>query len=71
MIDRTKVRMRVVYEQKMIELHPRELALLLALRKYAFGEVTVIMSDGVPQRIRRVEVIEDLDKDLTHIPSGI
>ena len=38
-----------------IQLHPKELSLIIALRaKFRSGEVTVIMRDGVPQYIKRV-----------------
>lgn len=42
-------------------LYPQEMELLKALRtKFRFGEVTIIMRDGVPQRLRRVTEFEDL-----------
>ena len=42
-------------------LYPQEMELLKSLRtRFRFGEVTIIMRDGVPQRIKRVIEIEDL-----------
>ena len=43
-----------------MELNPSELALILSLRKVPFGEVVVIMRDGIPQRLKRVEYFESL-----------
>ncbi len=46
-----------------IELHPQEMELIRNLRtRFRFGEVTIIMQDGVPLRLKRVTEIEDLTK---------
>jgi hypothetical protein len=46
-----------------IELHPQEIELIHNLRtKFRFGEITIIMREGVPFRIRRITEFEDLDK---------
>ena len=43
-------------------LHPNETELLRLLRtKYRFGDVTIIMQDGVPQRVKRVTEIDNLN----------
>ena len=44
-----------------IDLSPQEMQLLKTLRsRFKFGEVTIIMRDGVPQRIKRIVDIVDL-----------
>ena len=54
---------RIEFENGIIELHPNEFKLILALRnKFRFGEVVIIMRDGVPQRLKKVEVFEDLQE---------
>jgi len=46
-----------------IELHPNEMQLLRNLRtNFRFGEVTIIMRDGLPFRLKRVTEFADLDK---------
>lgn len=46
-----------------IELHPNEIQLIKALRNnWRFGEVTIMVRDGVPCRLKRVEEFIDLDK---------
>lgn len=47
-------------DMRMIELHEKELALLIACRKYRYGEIHVILRDGIPQRLKRVEMFDDL-----------
>ena len=47
---------------EIIDLHPQELELLRSLRnKWRFGEVTIIMRDGLPFRMRRVMEFIDLE----------
>lgn len=42
-------------------LHPNEMQLLKSLRtRFRFGEVTIIMQDGVPLRLKRVTEFENL-----------
>jgi len=48
-----------------IELHPNEMELIKALRNvFRFGEVTIIMRDGVPFRLKRITEFVDLDGGL-------
>lgn len=48
-------------EEIIIELKPKEVALILALRnKFQFGEVTIIMKDGVPLRLRKAYEFDEL-----------
>ena len=50
-------------EHKIVQLHPKELSLILALRnRFRFGEVVILMRDGVPQRLKRVEIFDNLDE---------
>ena len=47
---------------QLINLHPKELALILALReKFPFGDVVIVMRDGVPQMIKQALIFDDLD----------
>lgn len=51
----------MIVEDITIELKPKEVALILALRnKFPFGEVTIIMKDGVPLRLRKAYEFDDL-----------
>ena len=52
---------------EILELHPSEMQLIRNLRKnWKYGEVTIIMRDGLPVRLRRVTEFADLTgKDLT------
>ena len=44
-----------------IELHPAEIQLLKAIRhNWRFGEITIIVRDGIPYRLKRVEEFIDL-----------
>lgn len=44
-----------------IELHPKEIQLIKSLRNnWRFGEVTIIVRDGIPCRLKRVEEFLDL-----------
>lgn len=57
----------------LIELHPKELALILSLRKkWRYGEVVLIMRDGLPQRLKKVTEFDDLDEVIpTNIPGNL
>ena len=45
-----------------IELHPQEMQLIKALRNnWRFGEVTILVREGIPYRLKRVEEFIDLD----------
>ncbi len=47
---------------EIVELHPNELQLLNNLRKtFRFGEITIIMRDGLPVRLRRITEFAELD----------
>lgn len=46
-----------------IELHPNEIQLIKSLRKnWRYGEVTIIVRDGVPVRLKRIEEFIDLNE---------
>ena len=46
---------------EIIDLHPHEIQLIKHLRNtFKFGEVTIIMKDGVPFRIKRVMEFQNL-----------
>jgi len=48
-------------EHMVIRLTPREFALIVALReKYRFGHVTLLLRDGVVQRLEAVEDFKDV-----------
>lgn len=50
--------MNILIEQ----LHPKEIALIMALRnKWRYGDVVVLMRDGLPQRLKMVTQFDDLD----------
>lgn len=45
-----------------IELHPKEIQLIKAIRNnWRFGEVTILVRDGLPYRLKRVQEFLDLD----------
>jgi hypothetical protein len=47
-----------------IELHPKEIQLIKALRNnWRFGEVTILVRDGLPYRLKRVQEFIDLDSN--------
>lgn len=49
------------------ELHILEIELLQRIRhKYRFGELTVILHAGLPQKIKAVTVYEDLKSEVIH-----
>lgn len=51
----------ITIQELIIDLHPKEVALLLALRhKFPFGDVTIKMKDGVPMRISKAYEFDDL-----------
>jgi c-di-AMP phosphodiesterase-like protein len=54
-----------------IELHKNEMQLLHAIRnQWRFGEITIIVRDGLPVRLKRVEEFIDLstdEKNLTNL----
>lgn len=46
---------------EILELHPKEVELLRNLRtKYRFGDITIIVRDGVPMSIKRITEIDIL-----------
>jgi len=48
---------------EIMELHPYEMELVKQLRsRFRFGEITIIMRDGVPVRWKRITEFDDLDK---------
>ena len=47
---------------EVVELHEYEVRLLRLLRnKYRFGEVSIIMRDGLPMRLKRITEFDDLN----------
>lgn len=49
-------------ETVVLQLHPKEIALIMALRnKWRYGDVVVLMRDGLPQRLKMVTQFDDLD----------
>ena len=47
---------------EIISLHPQELQLIKSLRNnWRFGEVVIIMRDGIPMRLKRVTEFIDLN----------
>ena len=48
---------------EILEMHPFEVELLRNLRtRFRFGEVVIIMKDGLPLRLKRVTEFAELDK---------
>ncbi len=48
------------------ELHALEIELLRRIReKYRFGELVLILHEGLPRKIRQVTVYEDLKDELS------
>jgi len=40
--------------------------LILKLRKeYRYGEIIIVMHDGIPQRLKKIEVFDDLHGSLS------
>ena len=56
---------------EILELSPNEVQLLRNLRtKFRFGEVTIIMKDGVPFRLKRITEFADLlDTSVSLMPN--
>ena len=47
---------------QLINLYPKELALILALReKFPYGDVVIAMKHGVPIRIKQAWIFDDLE----------
>lgn len=47
-------------------LHPLEIELIKRIReKYRFGEVTLILHEGLPRKIKAVTIFEDLKLQLS------
>lgn len=59
--------------KRTIEVNEREEALLISLRsKWRYGEVVILMRDGVPQRIKVVTEFDDLGPvDKTKVDLGV
>ncbi len=52
----------IKFEGSVIELHPKELSLIIALRdKFSNGEVIINVQNGVPIRIKRVTEFDYLE----------
>ena len=46
---------------KILELHPREMELLRLLRtRFRFGDINIVMKDGVPFRLKRITEFADI-----------
>lgn len=56
-MDKIQVKM----EKRKINLHPKELALILAIRKYRFGEITVKVRDSLPSRAIKIVQLDNLE----------
>jgi hypothetical protein len=53
-------------EITIFELAPQEVELIHNLRKnWRYGEITIVMRDGLPVRLRRIVEFEDLDRKNT------
>ena len=51
------------YEAMLVHLHHKELALILSLReKFTDGDITVTMRQGIPQYIKRVVEVDNLNR---------
>lgn len=49
---------------EIVELHQNEIQLIKQLRKrFRFGEVTIIMRDGLPFRLKRITEYGDLNSN--------
>jgi len=45
-----------------VDLHSYELQLIKAIReKWRFGEITILVRDGLPYRIKRVQEFDDFE----------
>ena len=47
---------------EIMELHQHEMQLLRHLRQVGFGEITIIMRDSLPVKMKRIIEFTDLDK---------
>jgi hypothetical protein len=48
----------------LLPLHPKEIALLLALRnKFRYGDVIIKMKDGLPQRLAKAYEFDELNTE--------
>lgn len=45
---------------ELIDLHTYEMELIKRLRQYRFGEITIVMKDGLPVRFKRITEIENI-----------
>ena len=46
-----------------IDLHPQEMQLIRSIRSnWRFGEVTILIRDGLPYRLRRITEFADLNE---------
>jgi len=53
-------------DKNLIELTENEKNLILKLRKeYRYGEIIIVMHDGIPQRLKKIEVFDDLHGSLS------
>lgn len=51
------------------ELHLLEIELLRRIReKYRFGELVIILHEGLPRKIKQVTIYEDLREELSTAP---
>lgn len=59
-------------EEVLKSLRPEEVILILALRnKFRYGEVNVLMRDGIPQRLLKVELFVDLKSKDVDVIAGM
>ena len=63
---------KVNFQGQQVEIHAKELALILAIRnKFQYGEIVVIVRDGRPQYIKSAWVndhLEDLGGTVNNSP---
>lgn len=54
----------MMIKTEIIKLHPKEIQLIKRMRsKYRYGEIVVVIQDGIPQRIRRAVLSDNLESD--------
>ncbi len=52
-------------EISLFELNQNEKNLILKLRtEYRYGEIIIVMHDGIPQRLKKIEIFDDLHGSL-------
>jgi len=57
---------KTIIKNEIIELHPNEVNLIKRMRQqYRFGEILVVVQDGIPQRIRRAVISDNLKDELS------